>query len=151
MGMSTLVDFLQKRGHVVENNPNSKITEEEFEILVKEFSQDMSLKQEAERMVHERTNRDKPKVEVPVAAPVEEVKLERPRIEDEVIDLRPQIKHVGTIDLDALNRKHKPEEKPVPTQKVEAIIPEEPKQEIKDTVVERLKMISEGKGRDFCF
>jgi len=144
VGMSTLVDFLQKRGHVVENNPNSKITEEEYEMLVKEFSQDMSLKQEAERLVQERTNRDKQKVEAPVVAPVEEVKSVAPRVEEEEKDLRPQIKQVGKIDLDALNRKHKPEEKIIPEPKVEIpkvekIIPEQPKPEIKVPVVEEVK------------
>jgi len=118
VGMSTLVDFLQKKGHAVENNPNSKITEEEYQLLVKEFSQDMSLKQEAERLVQERSNRDKQKVETPVA-PVEDVKSVIPRVEDEVIELRPQIKQVGKIDLDALNRKHKPEEKSEPKQIVQ--------------------------------
>jgi len=110
VGMSTLVDYLQKKGHVVENNPNTKISEEEYEILVKEFSHDMTMKQEAERLVHERTNRDKPKIEAPVAAPIEEVKPVAPPIEENVIDLRPQLKPVGKIDLDAINRKHKPEE-----------------------------------------
>ena len=62
VGMTTLVDFLQKKGHVVENNPNTKITEEEYEMLVKEYSKDMTLKQEAERLVHERINRDRPQV-----------------------------------------------------------------------------------------
>jgi len=124
VGMSTLVDFLQKKGHVVVNDPNTKITEEEYELLVKEFSQDMSLKQEAERLVHDRINRDKPKVEMsatatPSVLPVEDVKTVTPRIEDKVIDLRPQIKQVGKIDLDALNRKHKPEEKPVLVPKIE--------------------------------
>jgi len=37
MGMSTLVDFLQNKGHVVKNNPNTKITEEEYELLVDHF------------------------------------------------------------------------------------------------------------------
>jgi len=138
VGMSTLVDFLQKRGHVVENNPNTKITEDEYEILVKEFSQDMSLKQEAERLVHERTNRDKPKTETPVDAPVEEVKSVIHQIEEDVIDLRPQIKHVGTIDLDAINRKHKPEEKIIPEPKLGKIIHEQPKPEIKVEVVEEV-------------
>jgi translation initiation factor IF-2 len=126
VGMSTLVDFLQKKGHVVENNPNTKITEDEYELLVKEFSQDMSLKQEAERMVHERSNRDKPKVEspAPVSAPVEEVKPVIAHVESEVIDLRPQIKHVGNIDLDALNRKHKPIDKPILESVVEPIVAE---------------------------
>ena len=55
------MEFLQKKGHAVDSTPNAKISEEEYEMLVKEFSQDMSLKQEAERLVQERTNRDKQK------------------------------------------------------------------------------------------
>jgi len=112
VGMSTLVDFLQKKGHVVENNPNSKITDEEYDLLVKEFRQDMSLKLEAERLVHERINRDKQKVEVStsVNAPAEEEKPVTIQIEDELAGFRPQIKQVGKIDLDTLNKRTKPEE-----------------------------------------
>ncbi|MCK9310929.1 MAG: translation initiation factor IF-2 [Bacteroidales bacterium] len=114
VGMSTLVDFLQKKGHVVENNPNSKITDEEYDLLVKEFRQDMSLKLEAERLVHERINRDKQKVEVPspVNDSVEEEKPVTIQIEDEFLSLRPQIKQVGKIDLDTLNKRTKSEESP---------------------------------------
>ncbi|MDD4712501.1 MAG: translation initiation factor IF-2, partial [Bacteroidales bacterium] len=112
--MSTLIDFLQKKGHVVENNPNSKITDEEYDLLVKEFKQDMSLKLEAERLVHERINRDKQKVEAPtpVNAPVEEEKPVTIQIEDELAGFRPQIKQVGKIDLDTLNKRTKSEEIP---------------------------------------
>jgi translation initiation factor IF-2 len=116
VGMTTLVDFLQKKGHVVENNPNTKITEEEYELLVKEFSKDMTLKQEAERLVHERINRDKQKTEEAIpAAPVEEEKPIAPPVAvvEEKPEIVPQIKTIGKIDLDALNRKSKPIEKPV--------------------------------------
>jgi len=157
VGMSTLLDFLQKRGHVVENNPNSKITEEEYELLVKEFSRDMSLKQEAERLVQERTNRDKPKVETPVAAPVvtpvEDVTPVVPRMKEEVINLRPHIKQVGKIDLDALNKKHKPEEKVIPGPKVEKTIPEPKIQHptdapvVKEAVVQPSSSASAGSSR----
>jgi len=123
VGMTTLVDFLQKKGHVVENNPNTKITEEEYEILVKEFSQDMTLKKEAERLVYERLNREKQKIEeatpkadevvLPVVEPKQEIHqapVSEP-FEDELADLRPHIKQVGKIDIDAINRKPKPVEK----------------------------------------
>jgi translation initiation factor IF-2 len=118
VGMTTLVDFLQKKGHVVDNNPNTKISEEEYELLVKEFSQDMTLKQEAERLVVERSNREKQKVEAqqvqiqtPPITPAPDVKPEASEEEKEILELRPQIKHVGKIDLDALNPKHKTDEK----------------------------------------
>ncbi len=117
MGIATLVEFLQKKGHVVENNPNAKITEEEYEMLVKEFSQDMTLKKEAERLVQERMNREKHKavLETPVK---EEEQFDQPEekkmaskeenvihIEDEIIDLKPKIKQVGKKDIDALTHK----------------------------------------------
>jgi translation initiation factor IF-2 len=126
VGMTTLVDFLQKKGHVVENNPNTKITEEEYELLVKEFSKDMTLKQEAERLVHERINREKQKIELAAPAPVEEAKPIPDKVEDDLADIRPQIKTVGMIDLDALNRKSKPAEKPTPAPVIEKAKPAEP-------------------------
>jgi len=139
VGMSTLVDYLQKKGHVVENNPNTKISEEEYEILVKEFSHDMTMKQEAERLVHERTNRDKPKIEEPVATPVDEVKPFTLHIEEDVIDLRPQLKPVGKIDLDAINRKHKPEEVKLTEPEKELI--QQPTIELKAPVAEVAEVV----------
>ena len=40
VGITTVVDFLQKKGYTVEANPNTKITEEQYAALVKEFSKD---------------------------------------------------------------------------------------------------------------
>jgi translation initiation factor IF-2 len=123
VGMTTLVEFMQKKGHVLENNPNAKITEEEYEMLVKEFSKDMTLKQEAERLVHERINRERQKTEIPVPppapepTPVEDVKPVASKPEVVLTETHLQIKTVGHIDLDAF--KHK---KPVPAP--EPVVPE---------------------------
>ena len=38
VGIATVVEFLQKKGHTVEANPNTKISEEQYAILVKELS-----------------------------------------------------------------------------------------------------------------
>ena len=43
VGIATVVEFLQKKGHTVEANPNTKISEEQYAILVKEFSTDKNL------------------------------------------------------------------------------------------------------------
>ena len=143
VGMSTLIDFLQKKGHVVENNPNSKITDEEYDLLVKEFKQDMSLKLEAERLVHERINRDKQKVEAPtpVNAPVEEEKPVTIQIEDELAGFRPQIKQVGKIDLDTLNKRTKSEEIPDAKSKFEKPVQEPKKTEEIPPVVEKVPTV----------
>ena len=44
VGITTVVDFLQKKGYVIEANPNTKITDEQYAALVKEFSKDKNLK-----------------------------------------------------------------------------------------------------------
>ena len=46
VGIATVVEFLQKKGHTIEASPNAKITEEQYAELVKEFSKDKNLKKE---------------------------------------------------------------------------------------------------------
>ena len=56
VGITTAVEFLQKKGFTVEANPNTKITDEQFEMLKKEFSTDKDLKIKSERISQERQN-----------------------------------------------------------------------------------------------
>ena len=49
VGISTVVEFLQKKGYEIESNPNAKITEEQYEVLVKEFSKDKKQKEESNK------------------------------------------------------------------------------------------------------
>ena len=43
VGITTVVEFLQKKGYAIEANPNTKISEEQYAELVKEFSTDKNL------------------------------------------------------------------------------------------------------------
>ena len=54
VGIATVVEFLQKKGYTVEANPNTKISEEQYAVLVKEFSTDKNLRLESERFIQER-------------------------------------------------------------------------------------------------
>lgn len=47
VGISTIVEFLHKKGIVIEENPNTKIPPEVFALLVKEYSSDKAAKDEA--------------------------------------------------------------------------------------------------------
>ncbi len=47
MGHHTILDYLAKKGHVVENNPNAKLTPDQFAILSKEFASSATEKMEA--------------------------------------------------------------------------------------------------------
>lgn len=116
VGIQTAVSFLQKKGFEVESNPSTKITDEQYELLVKEFSADKDLKIESERFNQERQKEKK--------AAQEEIE-DKPKEIETVIDdsLRPHLKSVGKIDLDNLYKK--PAEK-----KPEPAVDEEPKKKI---------------------
>src|SRR5215510_2691593 len=47
VGHNTILDFLAKKGVVVENNPNAKLTPEQFNLLSKEFASSATEKMEA--------------------------------------------------------------------------------------------------------
>lgn len=64
VGIATVVEFLQKKGYTVEANPNTKISEEQYAVLVKEFSTDKNLRLESERFIQERQNKERNKASV---------------------------------------------------------------------------------------
>jgi translation initiation factor IF-2 len=44
VGLSTVVDFLQKQGHDIDANPNTKISKNNNDLLIKEFNKDKSIR-----------------------------------------------------------------------------------------------------------
>ena len=105
VGIATVVEFLQKKGFTIEANPNTKITEEQYNILVKEFSKDKDLRIESEKIYQERQNKERNKASVSI----DDLREEKNNSEviETVIpdDIRPKFKPVGKIDLDNLNGK----------------------------------------------
>ena len=89
-------------------NPNTKITEEQYAALVKEFSKDKDLKIESEKIIQERQNKERNKASVSI----EDIhpELKKPEVIETVVpeDVRPKFKPVGKIDLDGLKKKKKP-------------------------------------------
>ena len=61
VGISTAVEFLRKKGYEVEENPNAKITDEEFDLLRQEFSTDKALKAKSDQFILGRKEKDKDK------------------------------------------------------------------------------------------
>ena len=124
VGIATVVDFLQKKGYTIEANPNTKITDEQYAALVKEFSKDKDLKIESEKIFQERQNKERNKASVSIDDLQAEAK---PEVIETVVpeDARPKFKPVGKIDLDSLNKK-----------KVKPAVVEPAKEEIKEVVEE---------------
>ncbi|WP_281514712.1 translation initiation factor IF-2 [Phocaeicola sartorii] len=108
VGITTVVEFLQKKGYTIEASPNAKITEEQYAVLVKEFSTDKNLKIESEKFSQERQNKDRNKASISIEG--FEPKKEKEEVVKTVIpeEARPKLKQVGKIDLDNLNKKTAP-------------------------------------------
>ena len=51
VGISTIVEFLHKKGIEIESNPNSKIPAEYYDILLKEYKSDSEIKKESEKLI----------------------------------------------------------------------------------------------------
>ncbi len=141
VGITTVVEFLQKKGFVVEANPNTKITDEQYELLVKEFSTDKDLKLKTERFIQERQSKDRNKASVSIDGYKET--QEKPKTEEVVKvvipeDVRPKFKPVGKIDLDKLNRKPSVE-KEKDTEPEKVVVEEKKVEEPAPVVVEALK------------
>ena len=134
VGITTVVEFLQKKGYTIEASPNAKITEEQYAVLVKEFSTDKNLKIESEKFSQERQNKDRNKASISIEG--FESKKEKEEVVKTVIpeEARPKLEQVGKIDLDNLNKKTAPKV----VEPVAKVIEQTPKAEpVVEKVVER--------------
>ena len=100
VGIATAVEFLEKQGFTVEANPNTKITDEQFDLLKKEFSKDKDLKDKSERFILNRQKKEQARSQA--SAPSEPQAAASISVEVEV--KRP--KFLGKIDLDQIGKNH---------------------------------------------
>ncbi|MCF8335099.1 MAG: translation initiation factor IF-2 [Bacteroidales bacterium] len=50
VGIHTLVDFLNKKGYDIDTNPNAKVSPEQYELLLKEYSSEIDVKRQSEKI-----------------------------------------------------------------------------------------------------
>lgn len=98
VGINTVVEFLRKKGFEVEdNNPNTRIGDEQYALLVKEFGKDLpNGGRERERVVPERSHREASSVKEEKSSEIKTVIPE---------EFRPKIVTKGRIDLDRPHKK----------------------------------------------
>ena len=149
LGISTIVEFLHKKGHDIPSDPNSKVTPDLYNLLAKEFGAEVNLKKESQK-VSLKILREKKE-----AISIDDVEKEQPDddvdtsdADDEVIikNVKPSskpaevvtetptidIKVKGKIDLDALSGK-----KPAPKKEAEPAPKPEPVAEKVQPAVEQ--------------
>src|SRR5690606_31475939 len=89
VGHNTILDFLEKKGFQVENNPNAKLTPEQFSLLSKEFAASATEKREASGLTIGTKHTDNVVIET-------EPELPKKRLEEEESIM---IKNLGSKDV----------------------------------------------------
>ncbi len=64
IGIATAVEFLGKKGYAVDNKPNTKLSGEMYNVLLREFQGDKIVKEEANQIVIGKIRRDEPEVTI---------------------------------------------------------------------------------------
>ncbi len=139
IGLSTAVEFLGKKGHKVEARPGTKLTDEMYDVLLKEFQGDKIVKEEAKQIVIGKIRRD----DIPVTPEKTEPQRSKDFEQEEILiknvnaftpplpvekpkasvgqeteqakpdeGTLPGVKIVGKINLNDLNTKTRPDKKP---------------------------------------
>jgi translation initiation factor IF-2 len=128
VGLSTIVEFLHKKGFEIPEDPNAKIPEEAYDLLLKEYSPDQNLRRQTDQFKQQRQNKDR-NATVSIVGFGKTEKKEQPKentmIRTEIpTEARPHFTSVGKIDLDNPGRgiqKDHEEEKPVEEKPAEPV------------------------------
>ncbi len=107
VGLQTAVEFLHKKGFTeVEANPNTKISDDLYQLLLAEFTQDKGLRKEVTQMKQQRKEEKEKKEQLKRDSQTVEIKKEKlsgPKV-------------VGSIDLAEMSGKKKEEKPSEPSQ-----------------------------------
>ena len=149
LGLNTIVEFLQKKGFEIKEDPNAVVPEAGYNMLIEEFSADKKARIQSDNFLKERQNKEKPKSTVieepkklepkkeepkPTPTLVTETPKVEPKVEETPKKAEPFIKVTRRIDLDALNKKkeepkkEEPKKAPVVAEQPKPVV-EEPKKE----------------------
>lgn len=96
VAVSTILDFLEKKGFNITHDPNVKIDQNQYELIKKEFSSDSQLKKDAEQLSIK--NKERKEAEKKAA------KFEAQKKVEEQKKQKQEFKIVGKVDLDSINK-----------------------------------------------
>ncbi|MBS2097762.1 translation initiation factor IF-2 [Carboxylicivirga linearis] len=138
VGISTIVEFLHKKGYKVEGNPNTKVSEEMYSVLAQEYRSDSNVKKESEKLTKLKDKSRKESISIEdVRDDLDsgsEKEEEAPAAEERKVESKgPKV--VGKIDLNPPKKAEPKKEAP----KAEAPKEEAPKKEAAPKPVEAKK------------
>ena len=143
VGISTIVEFLGKKGHEIDSNPNNKLDPDLYELLQEEYSTDLNVKKESEKLTLKNLRERQESLsldDVPEAAEQEE--SEELIITDHTTDAADTAAPVVEKEAPVSKEEPKPEkEKPVVEETAEP--PKESKEEKAEPKAEKSKKSEE--------
>ena len=145
VGISTIVEFLNKKGLDIDSNPNNKVPAEYYDLLVKEYSSDSAIKKESEKLIRTSSVRketitldgppedeeDDDVEEVEETKTVEVVEEVTAEVED-----APEVEEIVKEDKEEVQESVIVEEPVVTPKPVEEHVVEEVVEEVAETVAE---------------
>ena len=114
VGISTIIEFLHKKGIEIDSNPNAKVSEESYDLLLEEYSSDISVKKKSEELSLKREKKETISIDDIDAKEEAKRKKEEEEEEDEVL-----IKDFGTRKTQKETKKPKEPEKEEKVEKEE--------------------------------
>ncbi len=108
VGTSTIVEFLDNKGETIDSNPNSKITEKQYEILSKEFSSDVKAKEASKKVDLKSTRKKKETISIEPKKTENDNNKVDISVKDEA-KVENKVKVVGKIDLKKTSKPAKAE------------------------------------------
>lgn len=151
LSIGTIVEHLGKKGVVIDNKPNTKLTDEQYGILMKDFQSDKTIREEAKTIAIGKLRREE--VALPTETPTgkgkadveveDEILIKNVVVTPEVIETKPAVKKeeakkeeakeesaspslkiLGKIDLDTVSGKGKSDKKAKEAKKEEVPVKE---------------------------
>lgn len=123
VGIGTIVEHLSKKGYKVENNPNSKITDEQYAVLLKDFQSDKKTKEDVSLLSKQKVAK---KEEVTIAPPKVKEPVQEEDEDDGILIKSGLVKELSTPKAEAPKV-----EKPAPKKEEAPVVSETPKVEEK--------------------
>lgn len=106
VGTSTIVEYLENNGFVVENKPTAKIADDMYALLLKEFSNSMEEKEKADRLVIGTRLPQEEEVKTPPKAPAPPIeKIPEPV---KIVPEEPKIEEKKEVEKEAVVKVEKP-------------------------------------------
>ncbi len=129
VGISTIVEFLHKKGFNIDSNPNTKISPEQYNLLIEEYRSDIDVKKESEKLSLSQMRSKNEAISINDVQEEEEVEeaVEEDSFtpEEEII-----IKDVSSTSKTVVEEEPEEEEKPI------ELVPEVEKEAVEETVEE---------------